>query len=268
MDSLHPYKITVQTKTDSWLETPKIFLPGYDAEINGRRVPVERSPDGLVMIAVPAGQHQVSLNYVASPALRAGFWIMILSGFSLILFGLWRQRWPRAADAVFLNFGRVATVLLALVTLVFVASQTRANRPLVAPPALATSPVEIKFALPVGHHETWEKLWSFDHGNVSWTVHCYYENGQNLRVALSRGSKLYAVSEAFQINYLRRHRLIATLMPAPEGQAPQLKIWVNQRLVLRPQLNPYPGSLHGTELATTRFNGHIFHIGPSEGPIE
>jgi hypothetical protein len=103
---------------------------------------------------------------------------------------------------------------------------------------------------------------------VSWTVHCYYENGQNLRVALSHGSKLYAVSEAFQINYLLRHRLIATLMPAPEGQAPQLKIWVNQRLVLRPQLNPYPGSLHGTELATASFNGHIFHIGPCEGPIE
>ena len=103
---------------------------------------------------------------------------------------------------------------------------------------------------------------------MSWTIHCYYENGQNLRVALSHGSKLYAVSEAFQINYLRRHRMIATLTPALEGQAPQLKIWVNQRLVLRPQLNPYPGSLHGTELAKTRFNGRIFHIGPSEGPIE
>ena len=268
MDSLHPYKITVQTKTDSWLETPKLFLPGYAAEINGRSVPVERSPDGLVMIAVPAGQHQVSLNYVASPVLRASFWLMIFSGFGLLLFVFCRHRWPAAGDAAFLKFGRLATVPLILGTLFFAASQTRANLPLITPPALASSPVEIKFTLPVGRNGTWETLWDFDHGGVSWTIHCYYENGQNLRVALSHGSKLYAVSEAFQINYLRRHRMIATLTPALEGQAPQLKIWVNQRLVLRPQLNPYPGSLHGTELATTRFNGRIFHIGPSEGPIE
>ena len=268
MDSLQPYQITVQTKNDTWLETPKLFLPGYAAEINGRRVPVERSPDGLVMIPVPAGQHQVNLNYVASPALRASFWLMIFSGTGLVLFVFWRRRWPAMADAAFLNFGRVALAPLMLGSLLLVANQTRANLPLVAPPALATTPVEIKFTLPVGRHETWETLWTFDHGGVSWTIRCYYENGQNLRVALAQGSKLYAVSEAFQINYLRRHRMIATLTPAPEGQAPQLKIWVNQRLVLRPQLNPYPSTLHGTELATTRFNGRIFHIGPSEGPIE
>ncbi len=268
LDTLYPYQINVQTKIDTWLETPKLFLPGYAAEINGHRVPVERSPDGLVMIPVPAGQHRVNLNYVASPALRIAFWIMISSGVGLLLFSFWWRRWPAAADAAFLNFGRVATVPLILGSLFLVASQTRANLPLIAPPALASSPVEIKFALPVGRHETWETLWNFDHGGVSWTIYCYYENGQNLRVALAQGSKLYAVSEAFQVNYLRRHRLIATLKPAPEGQPPQLKIWVNQRLVLRPQLNPYPGSLHGTELAPTRFNGQIFHITRSEGPIE
>ena len=268
MDSLNPYQITVQTQTDTWLETPKLFLPGYAAEIDGRRVPVERSPDGLVMIPVPAGQHQVNLNYVASPLLRASFWLMIFSGLGLLIFVFWRSRWPATADAAFINFGRIATMPLILGTLFLALNQVRSHRPIIDPPALAASPLEIKFTLPVGRHGTWETLWDFNHGGVTWAIRCYYENGQNLRVALAQGSKLYAVSEAFQVNYLLRHRLIATLSPAPEGQPPQLKIWVNQRLVLRPVLNPYPGSLHGAEFAAVGFNGRIFHITRSAGPVE
>jgi hypothetical protein len=88
-----------------------------------------------------------------------------------------------------------------------------------------------------------------------------------MRLALARGSSLYAVSEAFQINYLSRHRLIATLTPTGARNMPQLKLWVNQRLVLRPTLYSAPSVPTGIETEVAAFNGEILKIAPSDGPI-
>ena len=266
--SLNPYKISVQASKDTWLESPKIFVPGYSAEINGQRIPVERSPDGLVMIPVPAGQHQVDLNYTASPLLRLGFWGMFFSWVALLLFWLFRRRMLMKADSVFLNFGRGATVILITAALIIGANKTLANLDLKEPPSIHSNPIEVKFTLPVGRLQKWETLWSFNQSDTKWTISCYYQDGQNMRVGLSQNSKLYAVSEAFQINYLLKNSLIAKLMPAPAGQTQQLKVWINQRLVLRPILKSGSGAFEGAELKETPFNGEIINIAPSAGPIE
>jgi hypothetical protein len=220
------------------------------------------------MIPVPAGQHQVDLNYTASPLLRLGFWGMFFSWVALLLFWLFRRRMLMKADSVFLNFGRGATVILITAALIIGANKTLANLDLKEPPSIHSNPIEVKFTLPVGRLQKWETLWSFNQSDTKWTISCYYQDGQNMRVGLSQNSKLYAVSEAFQINYLLKNSLIAKLMPAPAGQTQQLKVWINQRLVLRPILKSGSGAFEGAELKETPFNGEIINIAPSAGPIE
>jgi hypothetical protein len=115
--SVHPYQIAVRTSSDTWLETPKLFLPGYIAEIDGVAVPVERSPDGLTMIPVPAGQHRVHLSYVGPPALRTAFWTTFIAWLALLSFWGFRRQLAPISGIAFLHIGR-ATVTLTVIALI------------------------------------------------------------------------------------------------------------------------------------------------------
>lgn len=266
--SVHPYQIAVRASTDTWLETPKIFLPGYIAEIDGVSAPVERSPDGLTMIPVPAGQHRVHLSYLGPPALRAAFWTTFIAWLVLLTAWGFRRQLAPVTGIAFIHLGRATVALTVIALISFGATRAYAAFSTTAPRAnLAVAPVEVHFTLPVGLEKQWQKLWQFEHAGATWSIHCYYENGQNARIGLARGTALHAVSEAFQINYLRQHRLIATLQHAPKGAPPQLRVWVNQRLVLRPKLNPNI-AYGGGAFAETPFDGHILRIATSEGPID
>jgi hypothetical protein len=71
-----------------WLETPRLFVPGYAATVNSRAARLRRSPDGLVAIELQAGENQVLLRYPAPWLLRAAYavsllaWVMLLSGWA------------------------------------------------------------------------------------------------------------------------------------------------------------------------------------------
>jgi hypothetical protein len=70
-----PLRAAVTAPTgDRYLETPRSFIPGYDAIVNGRHVRPVRSAAGQVMFPVPAGESQVVLRYPGTPLLRAAFW--------------------------------------------------------------------------------------------------------------------------------------------------------------------------------------------------
>jgi hypothetical protein len=261
--SLHPYQVAVRTDFASWLETPKLFIPGYIAEIDGKATTVERSPDGLAMIPIPAGQHRVHLNYVGPLALRLAYWTTLAAWLLFLIFWRWQRQTPKAIIA-FINLGRAATTL-ALIGLVSLgAAKAYASYHVSPVPLLAQGPVELKFTLPVGLEKKWERLWEFEQAGIKWSLHCYYENGQNLRIGLVRDSKLVALSEAFQVNYLRQHRLVATLTPDPVDQQPQLRVWVNQRLVLRPTLT---NTTVGREVPASPFSGDILGLGTGDAPI-
>lgn len=270
--SVHPYQIVVKSSVPTWLETPKLFIAGYSAEIDGKPAPVERSPDGLVMIPVPAGQHRVHLNYVGPIALRTSYWATIAAWLGLLAYWHWYRNRPQAARAAFVQFGRLAAGLVGIATIsVGVASTYPALRGPDQIPPIIVSPTEVQFTLPVGRAQTWEQLWSFEHAGATWTVKCFYENGQSMRLGLAQGSHLFAVSEAFQINYLRTHRLIAQLTEPSTKAAPKLQLWVNQRLVLRPDLKPSAPTLttpSSAPVIAQAFSGRVIHIGPCDGPIE
>jgi hypothetical protein len=72
--SLIPYVATVHSSQSALLETPRMFIPGYGATVNGAPVPVQKSQEGLVAFPVPEGTSQVELRYVGSTALHVAFW--------------------------------------------------------------------------------------------------------------------------------------------------------------------------------------------------
>jgi len=266
--SVHPYQIAVRTSSDTWLETPKLFLPGYIAEIDGVAVPVERSPDGLTMIPVPAGQHRVHLSYVGPPALRTAFWTTFIAWLALLSFWGFRRQLAPISGIAFLHIGRATVTLTVIALISFGATRAYAAfRTTTRPPDLALAPVEVHFTLPFGVEKNWQKLWQFNHAGATWSIYCCYENGQNVRIGLARGSALLSVSQAFQITYLRQHRLIATLQPDAAGSPSQLRIWVNQRLVLRPKLSLNSAG-GGSAFTETPFSGRILRVATSEGPID
>ena len=62
---------------DCYVETPRRFIPGYAATVNGRRVRPVASATGNVMIPVPAGTSRIEVRYDGTPLLRAAFWVSL-----------------------------------------------------------------------------------------------------------------------------------------------------------------------------------------------
>ena len=84
MHSLLPYQAEVRTGIRCWLETPRMWLGGYHATVNGAPAEVRRSPNNLVMIALPPGHAEVNLRYSPRWWLTAAFWLC-LAGWVTVL---------------------------------------------------------------------------------------------------------------------------------------------------------------------------------------
>ncbi|MDD2762721.1 MAG: hypothetical protein PHE83_01970 [Opitutaceae bacterium] len=77
VESWVPYRARVRSPAPAWLETPRMFQTGYAATVNGKPATLRKTPDGLVGIAVPAGNSQVELKYRPPTGLAALFWISL-----------------------------------------------------------------------------------------------------------------------------------------------------------------------------------------------
>jgi hypothetical protein len=61
--SLIPFTVRVRSPKSGYVETPKMALPGYEAAVDGQAVSVRRSPQGLVMVPIAAGESVVRVTY-------------------------------------------------------------------------------------------------------------------------------------------------------------------------------------------------------------
>jgi len=84
--SLMPYRATVRSPEAALLESPRMFIPGYAATVNGAPAAVRRSAEGLVAFPVPQGQSQVELRFAGPLALHLAFW---LSAAGWIVAAIW-----------------------------------------------------------------------------------------------------------------------------------------------------------------------------------
>ena len=89
LDSLLPYHATVAMSWPGYLETSRVWLPGYAAKVDGQPVPVLSSTEKLAMVPIPEGLHAVELWFVGTTALWVTWWISALTWGGLIAFGAW-----------------------------------------------------------------------------------------------------------------------------------------------------------------------------------
>jgi hypothetical protein len=75
VDSLRPYRVTATVPAPGWIETSRVWLPGYTAELDGKPVELKRSHRGLAMAAAGPGPHQLELRYTGTNLLWGALWV-------------------------------------------------------------------------------------------------------------------------------------------------------------------------------------------------
>ncbi len=86
MESWLPYRAAVNAPAQSYLETPRVFFPGYRAVVDGHPAPVERSPDGFVMVRLEPGRHVLELRHVPPWSTQAAYWLGLASWLGFAVF--------------------------------------------------------------------------------------------------------------------------------------------------------------------------------------
>jgi hypothetical protein len=87
IESFVPLRLRVRAEAAGYLEVPRMFVRGYAATVNGQPVHVQASPDGLVLLPVPAGASRVEVRYRGPWLLRAWFWTTLAGWLAM---GVWR----------------------------------------------------------------------------------------------------------------------------------------------------------------------------------
>lgn len=75
---LVPLRIAADVDRAGAVETPRVFIPGYRATVNGSPAEVRRSPEGLAMVAVAPGKSVVELDYPGPTGLRGAYFLSLL----------------------------------------------------------------------------------------------------------------------------------------------------------------------------------------------
>lgn len=87
---LIPYRAQVRTETPVYLESPRVFVPGYRARVDGQSAPVEESPNHLAMVRLNAGEHVVEVFYRGTYAARMFFRLSMTVWFTVLVYGGWQ----------------------------------------------------------------------------------------------------------------------------------------------------------------------------------
>jgi hypothetical protein len=94
IQSISPYRANVKTTKPAYLETPRMWLDGYKAKLNGNIISVSRSPNNLCMIPVETGISTIELIYSPPAMVKYSYWLM-LSTITTIALGLLHQLFTR-----------------------------------------------------------------------------------------------------------------------------------------------------------------------------
>jgi|GEM_PF-1240670 len=210
LQRLIPYELALNASQDSWLETPKIFLPGYVAMVDGRPTRPSRSPDGLVMIPVTAGQHEVILSYRGPWILRAAFWFTGTAWFVLLALTVGPRRlrsiWRNGQPAALIRVGQVGVALTA--AFVIAAGVNHLLTRPVSPSVLAASErFSLRVAFPVERAGLTETLARTQRGSHTFALFAHYLNGQHVVLGFARDGVPWMTSAPIPINYVLPHSL-------------------------------------------------------------
>lgn len=76
--SIAPFRALVRSTQTAWLETPRMYMPGYSANCDGRGLPIARSPRGFVMVPVAPRSQTIEIDFVGTRLLRLSYGIALV----------------------------------------------------------------------------------------------------------------------------------------------------------------------------------------------
>ena len=95
--SLFPYRVVAAVEEKGWIETSRVWLPGYRATLDGQPAEIGVSKQSLAMVAVSPGRHTLELRYVGTWKLWTA---LVVSGLTWLgWLGMMARRVYRGDDA-------------------------------------------------------------------------------------------------------------------------------------------------------------------------
>lgn len=220
LESLLPLRARCAAPSAGYLETPRSFLPGYAAAVDGQPVRVQRSPDGLVMLPVPAGTSRIELRYAGPPRLRLAFWLggMGWAGLALVAGSCFAPRAWRETPARLIRHGREMAVaagrrvprrvwLVALAGIVALAAggagwqRWREYR-------AGVGPIRVRFVLPQGGTNRQQPLVVTGRPHAGMFVYALFLDSDHVKIGVDIWGLLGVQSEPIRADYLGEHEIV------------------------------------------------------------
>jgi len=214
LESLLPLRFTVDSpQAGCTVETPRRYLPGYMASVNGKPVIPFMSPYRQVMIPVPAGRSVVELSYPGPRLARDAFWFC--AG-CWILFWVWRTlgswlpRRPWALVTVPLSgLWRNPWLTLLAAALIALGVHQLAERLRQDRFARAVGPVRIELQLPYGKTQVNEPLLATGHERAGVVIFAHMVDESHIRVGADVWGSLFE-SDPIEVEFSQVHTLIVS----------------------------------------------------------
>lgn len=208
LESLLPLRAGVTAASAGYLETPRMFIPGYEATVDGRPVRVQPSPDGLLMLPVPAGDSRIELRYRGPQLTRAAFWCSLAGWLSLGLCSSivrLRPAWPARLAARFPISRRHGWLLAATVLALSDGAFVWTNR---SPRLPDSGPVKIRFVLP--RHETnrQQPLLVTGKPYAGMFVYVVYHDAEHVRLGVDIWGRHGEQTPPLRADYFGEHEVV------------------------------------------------------------
>lgn len=273
---LIPLQFTVEAPGSGYtVETPREFLFGYEATVNGRRVTPLISPDRRVMVPVPPGHSEVVLQYRGPIVVLVSFWLSVgcWAGFFA-----WALGGSKVSSRPFLAAARPAagalhfsrrhkTASCVVVLAAFAVALGLERRARQRAYLHAVGPIEIDFNLPYGLKGMSQPLLSTGKTGAGTVVIATYLDENHIRLSADVWGRFFR-SEPLEVDFSQVQTLVVsdsalfppdhpnvkTLTPAEvQRWRGQLLIELNGRIALREACYAYESALSEIHVGTTRF---------------
>ncbi len=214
VESWIPYRVRFTAPRPAYLESPRMWLKDWRATVNGVAVAPERSPEGLVMVPVPAGPNTVTLDYVPPFAVQASFWIFagawVLAGGAALAWLAGAPAPDRArVSAVLAPFRSRTFLLVAAVAVVAAVLYRASGGPMRKDFVRTAGPIEVRFLLPSGAAGTSQPLVATGHAQAGTIVFATLLDARHVRLGADVWGTLYS-SEPIEVDYSQVHTLVVS----------------------------------------------------------
>jgi hypothetical protein len=226
LKSLTPFRLELNLEMPGWLETPKLFFPEYQVSIDGHRVGTARSPNGLLMFPVPAGNSTVSVAYIPPASMVGSFWLTLAAwvAFGATALGCTfascrRSEWFTVGPfSTLIRRLGVSGLALGGVCSVWAALQIDLGREAQNATISNSAPIALRVVFPVGTHEVYEPLLSWrDARGATTTVVAFYENDRYVRLGCRKNGVLKILTDSLPVSYFVEHSIVVSF----SGQSPR-----------------------------------------------